>query len=281
MRIAITGARGQLGTALARQFESSATLGLFNRPDYDVVNPRIVQDIADFRPTLVIHTAAMTDVDGCARDPARAFQINALGTRDVAQGCARAGAPLLCISTNEVFDGEKDSPYLETDAPNPRNPYGASKRAGEQFVQATLKEFYIVRTAWLYARGGNKFPDKVIARARADGKLAYVDDELGNPTYAPDLACAIAQLIGTRAFGIYHLVNEGVASRYDWARRVLALADLAHVPIARVKLKAHRRDSTPPRNGALANTRGAALGIRLRNWEDALEEFFTDADRRG
>lgn len=275
MRIAITGGRSQLGRELERVLKRTHQIIALARPNYDVTQARVVQAIADRVPDLVIHTAAMTDVDGCARDPDAAFRINALGTQNVALACQRAHAAMLYISTNEVFDGEKRTPYIETDQPHPINAYGASKLEGEHFVQNLLNRFYIVRTAWLYSSAShNNFPNKIISRAKEKGLLVVVDDEIGNPTYAPDLARAIAQLIETNHFGIYHLVNEGIASRYDWAKRVLELAGLRNIPITHMRLADYKRDSTPPRYSALANFAAATLGIKLRNWEDALGDFF-------
>jgi dTDP-4-dehydrorhamnose reductase len=217
----------------------------------------------------------MTDVDGCARDTALAYRVNVLGTQNVALACQRANIPLVYISTNEVFDGTKETPYREWDEPRAINPYGQSKLAGERCVQALLNRFYIVRTAWMYSRGHQNFVAKVIAHARASSALAYVDDEIGNPTYAPDLGRAIAALIETQHYGIYHLMGEGVASRYDWAERILRLAGL-ETPISRTKLAAFERASNPPHNGALANEVAAnMLGIKLRPWQEALEEYFT------
>jgi dTDP-4-dehydrorhamnose reductase len=275
MKIVITGGRGQLGRALARALSQQHTLTLLDLPECDITQRHEIESIANAQPDLIIHCAAMTDVDGCARDPLAAYRANALGTHNVALACQRANAALLYISTNEVFDGTKDTPYLEWDAPRAINPYAASKLAGERVVQALLDHFYIVRTAWLYAVGRENFITRVIARAKEKGALAYVDDEIGNPTYAPDLARALADLIETQHYGIYHLIGEGVASRYDWAARILQGAGLSHVPIARAKLADFKRASTPPRNGALANFIAAnSLGIKLRAWQDALEEYF-------
>ncbi len=275
MRIAITGSHGKLGTELVHELGRTHVIPVV-RPEFDVANRQVIRSIAVLEPTLVIHLAAMTDVDGCARDPDAAFRANALGTQNVALACQRARAVMLYISTNEVFDGTKNSPYLELDEPRAINPYGASKLAGERYVQMLLDRFYIVRTAWLYARGNaNTFPSKIIATAKQDGRLAVVDDEIGNPTYAPDLARALAALIETNHFGIYHLTGEGSASRHDWVARILQLAGMGAVPLTRIKLAEFQRASTPPRNGALANFAAATtLGIRLRPWQDALEEYF-------
>jgi dTDP-4-dehydrorhamnose reductase len=277
MRIVITGGRGQLGRALERALSAEHEILLLDLPECDITQRHAVDGIASRHPEVVIHCAAMTDVDGCARNPLAAYRANALGTHNVALACQRARAAMLYISTNEVFDGAKDAPYLEWDEPRAINPYGASKLAGERIVQALLDHFYIVRTAWLYSSGHNNFITKVIGLANQKSALAYVDDEIGNPTFAPDLVRALAQLIPTKHYGIYHIVSEGVASRYDWAARILQLAGMSHISITRAQLADFQRPSTPPRNGALANFVAAnTLGIKLRLWQDALEEYFAN-----
>ncbi len=275
MHIAITGSRGQLSTELVLVLGQAHQVVPLARPEFDVTEARAANSISNLAPDLVIHTAAMTDVDACARDPMAAYRVNALGTQNVALACQRAGAAMLYISTNEVFDGSKNSPYLELDEPHAINPYGASKLAGERYVQMLLNRFYIVRTAWMFAPGGDNFPKKITQAARSNGSLAVVDDEISNPTYAPDLAGAIAQLIETQHFGIYHLTNEGIASRYDFAACILQHAGLGNVQLTRAKLADYKRDSTPPPYSALANFAAAtSLGIKLRNWEEALEDYF-------
>ena len=280
MRIAITGGRGQLGRELVRVLSANHEIIVLDVPECDITKPSEIDCIRDLAPHLVIHAAAMTDVDGCARDPQAAFRTNALGTQNVALACQRSNAVILYISTNEVFDGAKGSPYLELDEPRAINPYGASKLAGERYIQMLLNRFYIVRTAWLYALGGNNFPSKMIALAREKGRLAVVDDEIGNPTYAPDLARAIAELIETNHFGIYHLIGDGIASRYDWVERILQLAGLGEIALTRIRLADYQRASTPPPYGALANFAAATmLGIKLRPWQTALEEYSLDHAR--
>jgi len=276
MKIVITGNLGQLGRELQRTLQSTHTIIGVDLPDWDLTQPREIDRLAGLHPDLVIHTAAMTDVDGCARDPLAAFRSNALATQNVALTCQRANAAMLHISTNEVFDGMKGSPYFEWDERRAINPYGESKLAGEKFVELLLKRFYIVRIAWLYSAWRSNFVTKMIDLAKQNGTLSVVDDEIGNPTYAPDLARAITQLIETNHFGIYHLVGEGIASRYDWAERIVQLAGL-QTPIARAKLADYKRASTPPSYGALANFVAATtLGIKLRPWQEALQEYFAN-----
>jgi dTDP-4-dehydrorhamnose reductase len=275
MKIAITGGRGQLGRELVRVLGAAHQVTVLDLPECDVTLPAVIDTICDLRPDLVIHAAAMTDVEGCARDPLAAYRANALATQNVALACQRSRAVLLHISTNEVFDGTKPSAYLEMDETRAINPYGASKLAAERFVQSLLYRFYIVRPSWLFSPGGNNFPNRIIALARERGALAVVTDEIANPTYAPDLAAAIAALIQTEHFGIYHLVNEGTVSRYDWTAQILSRAGLGEVPLTPIVLADYQRLSNPPRNGALANVAAAtSLGIRLRPWQEALDEFF-------
>jgi dTDP-4-dehydrorhamnose reductase len=207
-----------------------------------------------------------------------AFKVNAFGAQNVAHACLRCNAEMVYISTNEVFDGRAERPYQEDDRTNPINPYGSSKRTGEQMAGRYLKSgLYIVRTAWVFSPGGNNFPAKIIAAADAGKSLRVVADEIGNPTYAPDLAAAIAQLIQTRAYGIYHFTNAGYCSRYDFAKEILRQSGREHTPIEPITLADYPRPSTVPPFTPLANTRGAALGIELRSWQEALAAYFKDS----
>ena len=269
MRIAITGHRGQLGTALQQALAGHDLFGL-DLPEHDIADRQDVQaTLRGLAPDIVLHAAGYTDVDGCARDPDRALRINGLGTQNVALAAAAGGAALLYISTNEVFRGDRAAPYLEYDPPDPGNAYGYSKWVGERYVEQLCPRFYIVRISWLFG-GPRSFVTKMLALSAERPELAGVDDEMASPTYAPDLAQAIAQLIATGQYGVYHLVNEGACSRYDWAREVLHQSGRGAVPIRPIKLAAYRRDSTPPPRAVLRNFAAAALGIVLRPWQEAL-----------
>ena len=273
MRVIVTGSGGQLGQAITKVL-AKQNFDVVDVPNLDVADHRTVQSIAEIRPELVIHTAAMTDVDGCARDPDRAFSVNAFGTQNVAHACLRTNAEMVYISTNEVFGGRSDRPYREDDTPDPINPYGSSKRSGEQMAAKYLRSgLYIVRTAWLYG-GGNKFPSKIIAIAKKQGELHVVNDEVSNPTYTFDLAEAIAQLVQTRAYGTYHLTNAGYCSRYEFAKETLRLTGLDDVPIYPISLAKYERASAVPPFTPLENTVGASLGVQLRPWQQALEAYF-------
>jgi dTDP-4-dehydrorhamnose reductase len=301
MRVAVTGAGGRLGRALLAELARASWAGevlAWDLPEHDLDDPGSAERLVGrARPDVVIHAAAWTDTDGCARDPDLALRRNGTAVGEMAGACVRHGAALVAVSTNEVFDGRRTDrrPYGPDEPPAPGNPYGAAKRAGEV---AALKAFQaagggeagggwpalaIVRTAWLFGPAGNDFPAKILAaaeRARAqDAPLRVTLDEIGTPTYAPDLAAAMAALLReaaagspsgrSRLAGIHHVVNSGMASRAEWAREVLRLAHL-HVPIEEVTMATWPRPSTPPAWGVLRPT--PLPDGPLRDWRAALAE---------
>jgi len=279
MRILITGANGQLGQALQNILEARGdTVIPTDVPEFDITSHEIVDTLAGFGPDVMIHCAAMTNVDGCAQDPDLAFSINAFGTQNVAHACLRCNADMVAVSTNEVFDGTATRPYQETDPTNPINPYGSSRRSGEQMAVRYIQDkLYIVRTAWVYSPGGNNFPSKIIAAADKHGELRVVNDEIGNPTYAPDLAAAIVELIQTRTFGIYHFTNAGYCSRYDFAKEILRQSGREDIPIHPITLADYPRPSTVPSFAPLVNVNGTEIGIELRPWKEALQAYFEES----
>ncbi len=271
MRMLITGHKGQLGRALLRRLPEAAGIDL---PEIDICDGvALGRVMAAERPDLIFHCAAMTDVDGAARDPALAYRINGLGTQTVALAAAAAGAALVYISTNEVFDGAAQAPYYEFAATNPINAYARSKLAGEWFTTHLLTRFYVARTAWLTGAGGRNFVHRILQLADERSRLRVVTDEVANPTFVEDLADALLKLVATGHYGIYHLTNSGYCSRYEFARKALDLSGRGQVPVEAITLADYPRASTPPPFAPLANTAAAALGIILRPWEQALEEF--------
>jgi dTDP-4-dehydrorhamnose reductase len=311
MRVAVTGAGGRLGTALLAALSDTPSVGgvmAWDLPEHDLDDPASARRLVGRnRPDVVIHAAAWTDVDGCARDPGLALRRNGTATAELAHACATNGTALIAISTNEVFDGLRTDrqPYKPTDTPNPGNAYGTAKLAGERMAReafwatgadfaaaalaplgnrnATIPPLAIVRTAWLFGRPGDDFPRKILAaanRAAAENRaLDLVADEIGCPTYATDLAAAIASLVelagkrGRNALGgIHHIVNGGHASRAEWAREVLRLASVG-VPTRDVPLSTWPRPSTPPLWGVLEPT--PLPGGPLRDWQAAVAEYLT------
>lgn len=299
MRLFITGIKGQLGSELARQ-AADPPEGLRSAPErsgagkpsggFEVTGGELPEfdithlaqtraALAAARPDVVLHCAAFTDVDGATRQPDLAYRANGLGTQNVALACAETHAAMLYVSSNEVFDGASTEPYREFDNTNPVNPYGYSKLTGEKFTALLLNRFYIVRTSWLSAKGGRNFVHRIqqLADERGPQGLSVVTDEVACPTFVSDLAAAILKLITTGSFGIYHLVNAGYCSRFDYARRILELSGRRHVPVEPILLADFPRPSNPPRFTPLANQAAAALGITLRPWPEALAEFLASS----
>jgi dTDP-4-dehydrorhamnose reductase len=273
VRIYITGIRGQLGAAL-RLGLADHTIEGGDLPDWDMMDrDRVLGTFRAFQPDVVIHAAALTAVDYCAEHPREAVQVNGVGTYNVALAAEAVGARLVAISTNEVFDGQAQAPYQEYDRPNPINAYGYSKFVAERVIEKLVSRCMIVRTAWLYARGGTNFIHKILARARAGEVSKVVTDEISSPTYAADLAGGLRKLIEMDCRGIFHLVNEGACSRFEFAREVVRLAGLDEGLIAPTRLADYVRSSTPPLYAPLDNVFADALGVRLRPWQDALAAF--------
>jgi dTDP-4-dehydrorhamnose reductase len=280
-RLVVTGSTGRLGSAVIRAAgEGAWQVTPWTRADFDLDAPEAVAgSLARDRPEVVVHCAAWTDVDGCASDPELAEQRNGRSTGVLARACAERGIALLAVSSNEVFDGRRTDrlPYQPDDVPSPGNAYGRSKRSGElaalSAAEADDARLWIVRTAWLFGPPAPDFPVKIAAaahRAAAAGQaLRLVDDEIGTPTSAADLAGAILDLVRYGSPGIHHVVNAGQASRAAWARLVLAELGL-DLPTEAVSLDDWPRPSRPPRWGVLAAT--PLPGGALRSWQDAVRE---------
>jgi dTDP-4-dehydrorhamnose reductase len=296
VRVAVSGARGRLGRALVTAFEEAPFVGpsgpiAWGREAFDLDAPETIAGLLDRdRPEVVVHAAAWTDVDGCARQPDLAMARNATATGILAEACGRRGIDLILLSTNEVFDGRRSDGvgYAPGDETDPLNAYGTSKLAGERAALAAYGRdsggstgasggaLGIVRTAWLFGPPGNDFPAKVLAaaeRALAVGEpLRLVADEVGSPTYSLDLADAIAELIGGAVIeGIHHLVNDGAVSRAGWARELFRQASL-DVDTQDVPASLWPRASTPPAWAVLTQT-PLPGGERMRPWQQSLADY--------
>jgi dTDP-4-dehydrorhamnose reductase len=283
VKIAITGTRGTLGRALVRQAEAAGHEVLhLNRPGCDITDPRAArEDLARFRPDLVIHPAAYTNVDGAESEPDVAFAVNGLGTRNVALACESVGAPLIYVSTNMVFRGDKGTPYTELEPRDPRGVYATTKYEGECYVEGLMRRFYIARVSWLYGKEGDSFVHKIVRAANARGSLGVVADEIATPTYAEDFAAALLQLGQTELYGWYHLPNEGECSRYEYAQEIMRLTRREHIPVSPTALADYKRPAPTPPYSTIANVVGAAAGIRLRSWQDALADYLREVESPG
>lgn len=271
-RVAITGAGGQLGRELVLAFTQAgdAVLAL-SRPGFDITDDSHLARLTAWRPDVVVNSAAWTDVDGCARHAERAMRINGEAAGEVARAAADVDALIVQVSTNEVFDGTLDRPYREDDEPNPINPYGASKLAGERLVAGSNTRHLIVRTAWIFSADGG-FPAKIRAaadRMHAEGRpLRVVADEWGNPTPAAWLASAIDQAAtleasGALPTGLYHVVGQPMTTRLEWARHVLSAHPVALAPM---KLDEFVRDSRVPLRAVLDSSLLRRHHVEAGDW---------------
>lgn len=285
-RVLVTGAAGQLGGYLRQHLTRAGYevtgLGRSEAPGVDVVAD--IRDAAQVdgaitlaNPDAIIHAAAYTDVDGCERDPELADAINRLGSEHIATVAAERDIRLLGVGTDFVFSGNGGAPYAEDAEPDPISVYGSSKLAGERAILAAYPGFAVARTAWVYGGPGKHFPRTVLSMLAKHGRMEVVDDEIGCPTFAGDLAAALVALLPHRPAGIFHLVNEGSTSRFALAQAVARVAGEPTGKIAPTSTEAflakYPLPARRPANSTLANTRAAAIGVRLPPWEDAVTRY--------
>jgi dTDP-4-dehydrorhamnose reductase len=276
MRVAIVGSAGQVGTALLDAFADAEVVGLAGRAECDVGDlDDVRRALGAIRPELVINPAALVDVEACERDPALAYRVNALGARWVAQTAESLGAGVVYYSSDYVFDGQGGAPYAEWAPPSPLSVYGRSKVAGEQETLQHAGRAWVIRTSWVFGGPGRSFVNTMRRVMASADQLDVVADEIGGPTYAPDLAAATRALVDRGAPGLYHLSNAGECSRFEWARAIAELTGArAEVrPSTRAAFRAANPHLGPrPAHSTLANHAAAALGISPRPWREALAE---------
>jgi len=273
--VLVTGAGGQLGAELvSRLKDHEATL--LDHELLDVTDHVAVEGILrSAEPDVIIHAAAWTDVDGCENDPARAHTVNAEGTRNVVAAAGKAF--VIVVSTDYVFDGKTDRPYVETDATAPIQVYGRSKLEGEVAALAESDAVAIARTAWLYGartatgQTARNFPASILRHAKR-GPVDVVDDQIGSPTWTGDLAAALVELARSPKAGIYHVVNGGAVSRYDFARALVEGAGLDPDGVRPASTRdAEPRPAARPGFAALDGKAWRKAGFAtLPSWQDAL-----------
>ena len=287
MKVLITGAGGQLGLDLLDAFAEHEVTGL-SRAELDIADPAQVRDaITSVRPAVVVNAAAWTDVDGCERDTDRAHRVNALGPWWLARSCASAGAELVTISTDYVFDGlapldssGEPRPLTEFDPIAPLNAYGRSKAAGETLVRQALDAHYIVRTAWVCGGRGGNFVRTMLRLARERDHVAVVDDQVGSPTFTRDLADGIVELAGSGLYGTWNRSNAGSCSWFDLAATTFQRAGL-EVDLRRQPSSALERPAPRPSWSVLSEQHAVAAGLcRFPTWDDGLERLLSELGER-
>ncbi len=232
--------------------------------------------IAAARPEIVVNAAAYTNVDGCETRQNECFSVNAQGVKNIALACRDLSITVVHFSTDYVFDGKKGSPYSETDACTPLNVYGRSKLEGERLLEATTRDFLLIRTSWLYGRYGKNFVGTILDKAGSAGRLEVVTDQIGSPTNAEDLAAATATLIRDGQAGIFHVANSGQCSWYDFTLEILRCRGLTSVTVLPITSDRLARPALRPPYSVLDCSKfRAATGGSLRPWQDAVRDFLS------
>ncbi len=271
MRVLLTGANGQLGSALCEVFGNETVIPK-DLPDFDLTRSSVEEEIVGSAPDLIIHAGAYTDVDGAERESDLALAVNAKGTEQIARAAVRLGARLIYISTDYVFDGTQRIPYRENDIPRPINRYGFSKWKGEQVVLASGARALIIRTAWLYGTVGKNFVKSIIRAAQREPILKVVDDQTGCPTYAEDLAAAVASLVRKDVEGMIHVTNRGQCTWYEFAQAIIREMEFC-CSVMPITTEQAGRLAKRPSYSVLSPDRLASLGLALPEWRQALARF--------
>ena len=279
----ITGARGQLGSALVRCVRERGEVHWGFGTELDLCDARAVERAIDTcRPDVLLNAAAFTRVDECEAEPERAYAVNAEAPGQLARICADRGVGLVHISTDYVFDGTADKPYTEGSVTSPRSVYGASKRAGEEAVRASHPTALIVRTSWLFGNGPN-FVATILGQAARSAqspghRLRVVHDQRGRPTWALDVARAIGQLVDQGAEGLFHVANDGEATWWELARQALDWAGFSQVPIEPIPSEEMPRPAPRPAYSVLDTTKARGRGVKLPDWRAALRSYLHSAE---
>lgn len=274
MKILITGSNGMLGHDLEKVLKESHELVLTTSKTLDITDKDMTMDfIVENKPDVVINSAAYTDVDGCETNQDLAYAVNGEGVRNLALACKQIDCPLVHVSTDYVFDGTAREPIAEDGEIGPISIYGKSKLKGEEAIQEILDKYFIVRTAWLYGINGKNFPKTMLELAENHPEITVVYDEVGTPTYTPDLAYGISQLIETDYYGIYHLTNSGSCSWCEFAKYIFEIAgrDVKVIPVTASEFS---RPAPRPSYSVLKNEKWVENGFEpLRDYKEAISEY--------
>jgi dTDP-4-dehydrorhamnose reductase len=276
MKVMIIGSEGMLGHDLVDVLSlehdiSTTTIWTLDITDIN----KTIETVRNINPDVVVHAAAFTDVDGSESKADLAYQVNAIGTRNVAVACRETDSALVYICTDYVFDGTKGSPYYEYDQTNPLSVYGKTKHLGEVYIRDLLDKFYIVRTSWLYGFHGPNFITTMLKLAETHDKISVVGDQIGSPTYTLDLAKAIAQLIEKPAYGIYHVTNSDHCSWYEYAQLIFEIAG-KKVELDPVTTEEFGSPAPRPKYSVLENYNWKMEGFdKIRSYKEALKDYMS------
>ena len=277
-KVLITGSNGQLGKALNQQLKDNKNFQVINTDvdELDITKFSEVNEIVKkINPNIIINCAAHTAVDICEKQKDKAYRINAVGPKNLSVTAKEIGAVIVQVSTDYVFDGKKIGKYTESDRANPQSVYGQTKWEGEEFVRKTNEKHFIVRTAWLYGDGKN-FVRTMLQLAENSAEIRVVEDQVGTPTSAKEVAKVIMKLVETENYGTYHATCEGQCSWADFSEEIFRLSR-KDIHVKRITSEEYKTAAKRPQNSVLDNKNlREKIGYSMQGWEDALEEFIAE-----
>lgn len=285
MRVLVTGAKGQLGTDVMAELKSNniEAVGI-GREELDIVDAKACEEFfdkanAEKRIDAVIHCAAYTAVDKAEDEQELSYNINALGTKNIATACKKFDMKLMYISTDYVFNGQGERPWEPDDERQPLNVYGKTKYEGELFVEEIAKKYFIVRIAWVFGIAGNNFIKTMLKLAKERDSLTVVDDQIGSPTYTADLSKLLVSIIQTDNYGRYHATNEGYCSWYEFAKEIFKVAGVT-INVAPVDSSAYPAKAKRPANSRMEKKKLDEMGFkRLPSWQDAIRRYIEELQK--
>jgi len=282
MRILLLGHKGMLGSDLLTQMSLHHDVVGMDQEEIDITSAAdCAKAIEDTEPQIVINAAAYTNVDGCETAKKECFAVNAEAVKNIAVACQNKNIRIIHFSTDYVFNGSASSPYKEDENCDPINMYGASKLAGERYLQALAQNYILIRTAWLYGVNGKNFVRTILEKAKTTPKLTVVDDQLGSPTHAKDLAAAVDHLIEKNAQGIFHVTNRGSCSWYEFAVKILQGAGIDDVEVSPIKSDQLTRPARRPAYSVMSMQKFiSTTGKTMQPWQLGLQDYLESIKAR-
>ena len=285
MRVLVTGAKGQLGTDVMEQLNANniEAVGI-DREELDIVDKKACEEFfekanAEKRIDAVIHCAAYTAVDKAEDEQELSYNINALGTENIALACKKFDMKLMYISTDYVFNGQGERPWEPDDEREPLNVYGKTKYEGELFVEKLSGKYFIVRIAWVFGIAGHNFIKTMLKLAKERDSLTVVDDQIGSPTYTADLSKLLVSMIQTDKYGRYHATNEGYCSWYEFAKEIFKVAGV-EIDVKPVDSSAYPAKAKRPANSRMEKSKLDEMGFkRLPSWQDATRRYIEELQK--
>lgn len=276
MKVLVTGINGQLGHDVMGELKKRGheAVGV-DIEEMDITDAECVKKVmTQTAPEAVIHCSAYTAVDRAEEEVELCRQVNAEGTKNVAEVCAGLDCKLLYLSTDYIFSGEGERPWEPGDEPDPLNIYGLTKFEGEQEIKSRMDKYFIVRISWVFGVNGNNFIKTMLRLGRENGAVRVVDDQIGSPTYTYDLAVLLVDMIETEKYGEYHASNEGTCSWYEFAKEIFAAAGMNEVEVTPVSSEEFPAKAKRPKNSRMSKEKLVKNGFnKLPSWQDAVKRY--------